>query len=573
MELPCLDVEFLREQIIGGNDVLKTPFGDRLLTYCDYTASGRCLSFVEDYLREIERRYANTHTQDSATGRHMTGLLHEAEHIIKDSVNAGPHGRVITCGTGSTGAITKFQELLGVALAPATRRLIFSCFDRVSEERLRQSKPVVFIGPYEHHSNEVTWREGLAGVVRVRLDSEGRIDLNHLKDLLQDPAYENRLRIGSFSAGSNVTGMRTDVRAVARLLHDHDALACFDYAAAAPYVPIDMNPEGDPAAALDAVFISPHKFLGGPGAGGVLVFNEKVYDRDLAPSVGGGGTVQYVGVNDHDFLPGIEDRERPGTPGILQTLRAALAFQVKSAVDTDVIERRERANVRRAMRRWSKNERLHVLGHPDPDKRLAIISFNVRCPDGAILHPKLTTVLLNDLFGIQSRAGCSCAGPYGHHLLHIDEETSESYRGWIDRGYDGIKPGWCRVGFHYVLDEAEVDFMIDAVDFLGGYGHRFLPLYRFDLATGRWQHRHGIASNTPLSLEEALSDRTESTESATAAERAMRYEAYMVAAREWAESLDEVPSRSQRLEGELEKLQFFALPQSEESILSGEMQK
>ena len=562
MELPCLDLDFLREQIVGVDDLLQTPFGDRMLTYCDYTASGRCLSFVETYLCEIERRYANTHTQDSATGRYMSALLEDATEAIKEAVHAGPEGHMIASGTGSTGAITKFQELLGVALPPATRRLLFSCFAGEDDERLKAARPVVFIGPYEHHSNEVTWRESLAEVVRVRLDGDGGIDHAHLEELLQDPSYHNRLRIGSFSAASNVTGRRTDVHRIARLLHRHDALACFDFAAAAPYVDIDMNPKDDPEAALDAIYLSPHKFLGGPGASGVLVFNENIYASDLPPSVGGGGTVQYVGRETHDFLSDIEERERAGTPGILQTLRAALAFQVKAAIPSGRIEMRERSYVTRAMDRWRANDRLHVLGHPDPERRLGIVSFNVRCPNGDLLHPKLTTVLLNDLFGIQSRAGCSCAGPYGHHLLHIDEEMSESYRGWIARGYDGIKPGWCRVGFHYVLDEPEANFVIDAVDFLGRHGHRFLPLYEFDLGTGSWQHRHHMASRAPLSLAIAFRESATEPEPVPADERSMRYEGYLAAAHEWAERLADVAVDIERLDGELEKLQFFALAKS-----------
>ena len=271
-----IDAAYLRQQIIGVDSTFETPFGERLMVYCDYTASGRCLRFVESYLQSLQRIYANTHTEDDITGRSMSQLLHEAEEAIKKSVNAGSSGRIIACGTGATGAIDKLQQIIGVSLPPATRQNIYDLLDDPASglnseefEKLAGDKqPIVFVGPYEHHSNEISWRQSLATTVEVRLDSSGHIDLAHLEELLQLPEYQNRLRIGSFSAASNVTGILTDVRKIATLLHAYGAIACFDYAACAPYVEIDMNPEpeneGDDAA-IDAIFVSPHKFLGGPG--------------------------------------------------------------------------------------------------------------------------------------------------------------------------------------------------------------------------------------------------------------------------------------------------------------------
>ena len=319
----------------------------------------------------------------------------------------------------------------------------------------------MFVGPYEHHSNEVTWRQGLATVVEVNLAADGGIDLAHLESLLQAPEYQGRLRIGSFSAASNVTGMRSPVREIAKLLHANDAFACFDYAASAPYVEIDMNPPLDDDggdASLDAVFLSPHKFLGGPGSSGVLVFNERLYSKGLGPSVAGGGTVDYVSPHDQDFIADIEEREKAGTPGVLQTLKAALVLELKQRIGVARIEAREHELLRRALRRWSAHDGIEVLGNPDPSRRIGIVSFNLRDARGRYLHPKFVTVLLNDLFGIQSRAGCSCAGPYGHRLLGIDQPTSELYRDWVRKGFQGIKPGWCRVGFHYAMDDAEADY-------------------------------------------------------------------------------------------------------------------
>ncbi|MCE3284729.1 MAG: aminotransferase class V-fold PLP-dependent enzyme, partial [Steroidobacteraceae bacterium] len=245
--------EFLRSQIVGIDSSFDTPFGRRLMVYCDYTASGRCLAFVERYLQNLQRIYANTHTEDDLTGRSMSRLLHEAERTIKDAVNAGPQGRIVACGTGATGAIDKLQQILGVALPPATRRIVrdhlreFLGAPRFEAFRAYQlvKQPVVFVGPYEHHSNEVTWRQGLATVVEVDLADDGGIDLAHLERLLQAPEYLGRPRIGSFSAASNVTGMRSPTGAIAKLLHAHDAFACFDFAASAPYVEIDMNPPPD----------------------------------------------------------------------------------------------------------------------------------------------------------------------------------------------------------------------------------------------------------------------------------------------------------------------------------------
>ncbi|MGH8034785.1 MAG: aminotransferase class V-fold PLP-dependent enzyme, partial [Lysobacterales bacterium] len=446
-----LSFEFLRTQVIGADAPIETPYGQRLMVYADYTASGRCLTLVERYIQNLQRVYANTHTEDDISGRSMTHLLDEAEASIKRSVNAGPGGRIIPIGTGATGAIDKFQQIIGVMLPPATRLNLQHLMDRVLgsaarqkfEAELLQLQPVVFVGPYEHHSNEVSWRQGLATVIEVRLDADGGIDLAHLKELLRDPAWQGRTRIGSFSAASNVTGMRSPVHEVAALLHRFDALACFDYAASAPYVEIDMNPSpgtfaGD--ASLDAVFVSPHKFLGGPGSSGVLVFNERLYHSDLPPSVGAGGTVDYVGPTSQDFIRDIEEREKAGTPGVLQILKAGMAFELKDRIGVQAIERRERELLGRVFASWQAIPAIEILGNPDPAQRISIISFNLREPGGKYLHPKFVTTLLNDLFGIQSRAGCSCAGPYGHRLLNIDHTTSEKYRKWIRQGYAGVKP-------------------------------------------------------------------------------------------------------------------------------------
>jgi selenocysteine lyase/cysteine desulfurase len=561
MSTTKLDPEFLRQQIVGVDSTFETPFGERLMVYCDYTASGRCLRFVEAYLQSLQRVYANTHTEDDITGRSMSQLLHEAEQAIKDSVNAGPQGRIIACGTGATGAIDKLQQIIGVTLAPATRR---NLGDSLDEEAMAKTQPVVFIGPYEHHSNELSWRQSIATTVQVRLDAAGQIDLLHLEALLQEPQYAGRTLIGSFSAASNVTGIRSDVRRIATLLHKHGAIACFDYAACAPYVDIDMNPEPehegeDPS--MDALFVSPHKFLGGPGSSGVLVFNERIYDRELPPSVSAGGTVDYVGMLDQDFIGHIEEREKAGTPGVLQTLKAGLVFQIKDTVGTDVIHAREHEYARRALQSWGEDDNIELLGNPDPDSRVGIISFNIRDAGGQYLHHKFLTVLLNDLFGIQSRAGCSCAGPYGHRLLHIDEATSEKYREAVKQGYCGLKPGWCRVGLHWVMDDAEANYVIDAVHFLAREGRHFLSLYDFDLSTGTWVHKFASGRLPEFSLDAALGNEEGEPATLSLALRRQLYRHYLAEAQKIANRLATAPAaKLASLGGDLGELQFFAMP-------------
>lgn len=572
MNKKLLEPAYLREQIVGVDSTFETPFGERLMVYCDYTASGRCLRFVESYLQSLQRVYANTHTEDDITGRSMTQLLHEAENAIKSSVNAGPNGRIIACGTGATGAIDKLQQIIGVALAPATRKNIEQMLDDsdadFDSDLLRKifadKQPVVFVGPYEHHSNEISWRQSLATTVEVELDESGNIDFEHLEQLLQDPRFENRLRIGSFSAASNVTGMRTDVRRVTSMLHRYGAIACFDYAACAPYVEIDMNPapqgdDDDPT--IDAVFISPHKFLGGPGSSGVLIFNERIYHRELPPTVSAGGTVDYVGLHGEDFIGRIEEREKAGTPGVLQTLKAGLVFQIKDRVGVAVINAREHELTRRVLKIWGDDDNIEILGNPDPKQRVGIISFNIKSGDGSYLHHKFATALLNDLFGIQSRAGCSCAGPYGHRLLNIDLETSERYRHAVQEGYCGMKPGWCRIGLHWVMDDAEANYVIEAVQFIARHGSTFLHLYEFDLCTGTWSHRGATEELTKFSLDAALSDTEAEPANLSLALRKQLYDHYLTDAARWVDRLkNESPGELVSLDGELGELQFFSLP-------------
>ncbi len=568
-----LDIESLRSQVIGADATVETPFGDRLMVYADYTASGRCLMLAETYLQNLQRIYANTHTEDDISGRSMTQLLVQAEESIKKSVNAGPSGCIIAVGSGATGAIDKLQQIIGVALPPATRQSLSRMMEdslgsdaqMKFNDYLERHQPVVFIGPYEHHSNEISWRENLATVVEIPMDNEGGIDLQYLETQLQSPAYAGRKRIGSFSAASNVTGMRTPVHEIASLLHKYDAIACFDFAASAPYVEIDMDPppgkyEGD--ASLDAIFISPHKFIGGPGSMGILVFKEHIYHKELPPSVSAGGTVDYVGPTGHDFIEDIEEREKAGTPGVLQVLKAALAFQIKDHIGVAAIEKREAELVRRAFARWLNNPHIEIMGNQDPERRIGIISFNIKNHRSKYLHPKFVTSLLNDLFGIQTRAGCSCAGPYGHRLLHIDDETSEQYRKWIVKGFCGIKPGWCRVSMHYAMDDLEADFIFDSVEFVANYGHFFLSQYYFDMHSGTWTHKFDEVHLERFSLEAAMNCSGYHKRTLSNQERTDMYSAFLAEAKSMADRLaDEGLPPEHLLEPELETLKFFSVPE------------
>ena len=469
-------LETIRINLVGANAAYPSPFGLRRATYADYVASGRSLANIEKVLLErVMPFYANTHTEDSFTGARTTHLAQEAGDYIKRCLGAAEY-KIIFCGSGSTAAIKRMQEILGVAVTSNLR-------DRLLQHLTPEERPVVFVGPYEHHSNEVTWRESLAEVVEIPLDEEGGVNLAVLEAALADPAWGSRIRIGSFSAASNVTGLITDTRAIARMLHAHGAWACFDFAASAPYVPIDMRPgESD---GYDAIFISPHKFVGGPGTPGILVFNPAMYSLS-SPSTSGGGTVTYVSSFTHQFTDDIELREDAGTPAILQKMRAALAFRVKEDVGGAHIAEREGRFITRAIERLSRNQSIELLGNLEAP-RLAVISFLVRSGK-RYLHPRFVVTLLSDLFGIQSRGGCACAGPYGHRLLNIDEDRSRRYMDAIQSHYEGIKPGWTRLNFNYFIDEEEFEFLLDAIEFIAAFGERFLALYDFDWQTGAWRH-------------------------------------------------------------------------------------
>lgn len=471
-------IQRIRESVIGQYQPLETPFGERPLVYADYTASGRSLSFVEAQLQRTALPfYANTHSDSSLTGAQSTALREQARQIVAEALGCNDRDRIIFCGAGATAAIDRLIGILNLRL-PRELDERYALSNNIPEAE----RPVIFVGPYEHHSNELPWRETIADVVCIGLNDQGGIDQQALTSALADYA-DRPLRIGSFSAASNVTGIRSDVPGITRLLKRGGALAFWDFAAAGPYVEINMN---IPGAEMDAVFLSPHKFIGGPGTPGVLALKASLAVNRV-PAVVGGGTVGFVSPKDHRYLENIERREEAGTPAIVESIRAGLVLGLRQAVGVAEIEKREQRYVQRTMQRLCAHVNIDVLGPRDVE-RLAIFSLRFRHQDTE-LHYGFVVALLNDLFGIQARGGCSCAGPYGHRLLGLDDRRSRALDEQVANDVSALRPGWVRLSFNYFISEAEFNYLLGALELVAEHGWKLLPCYCMDPKSGLWKHR------------------------------------------------------------------------------------
>ena len=471
----------IADGVIGEGTLIPGVRGDVPLVYADYVASGRALRQVEDFVAEsVLPFYANSHTDASYCGGRMTGLRAEARAEIRRLVGGTRDHEVIFAGAGATAGLNRLVHLLGLD------KTIGGKSSRIARIFGAKSAPrgVVFIGPYEHHSNILPWRESGAKVVEIAEGAQGGPDLAALEAALTAHA-EYDIKVGSFSAASNVTGIITPTAPVISILKKHGAVSVWDYAGGGPYLPINM------AEGMDAIVVSPHKFPGGPGASGVLVVDRRVV-RATTPSWSGGGTVEYVSPWGHDYLSDLAAREEAGTPNVIGDIRAALAFLVKEAVGNAAIETREARSNAKALAVWGQVENLQILGADHPH-RLPIFSMIVRDRTGAVVSPQLVTRLLSDVYGIQARGGCACAGPYGHRLLNIGRSQSDRIRQALISGEMAEKPGWTRLNFGYLMSDETVDYIIENLADLVRDIDRWIALYSFDPVTKHYVCREAAA--------------------------------------------------------------------------------
>jgi selenocysteine lyase/cysteine desulfurase len=468
-----------RKHIIGIDQEFDSPYGRKKIIYTDWTASGRLYRPIEEKLmNQFGPFVANTHTETTVSGTAMTKAYHEAKRIIKTHVNSNADDLLIVSGNGMTGVINKFQRILGLKVPENLKD-----FTNVPDEM----RPVVFISHMEHHSNQTTWLETIAKVEVVPPNEEGLFCMDNFKLLLEK--YKDRtLKIASVIAGSNVTGIETPYHDIAEMMHAHGGVCFVDFACSAPYVHIDMHPEHE-ARSLDAIFLSPHKFLGGPGTSGVLVFNKKLY-KNMVPDCPGGGTVSWTNPwGEHKYIDNIEEREDGGTPGFLQTIKTALAIRLKEQMSVTKMLAREHELVDYVFNALASEENLHILAGQHQD-RLGVISFFI---DG--LHFNLGVKLLNDRFGIQTRGGCSCAGTYGHFLLHVDQQTSNELTNEISIGDLVRKPGWIRMSIHPTTTNAEIEFICESLKGLAQHHEAWAKEYEYQAINNEFLHKSLVNQN------------------------------------------------------------------------------
>nr|WP_315176174.1 aminotransferase class V-fold PLP-dependent enzyme [uncultured Flavobacterium sp.] len=471
-----------RKNIIGIEQEFESPFGRKKIIYTDWTASGRLYRPIEEKLMNAFGPFvANTHTETTVSGTAMTKAYHHARNIIKHHVNANQNDVLITDGTGMTGVVNKFQRILGIKVPENLKDFVAIPVEK---------KPVVFISHMEHHSNQTSWLETIADVEVIPSTEDGLFSLDNLKVLLEK--YKERtLKIASITSCSNVTGIRTPYHEAAKMMHQHNGVCFVDFACSGPYVSIDMHPE-DEEAYLDAIFFSPHKFLGGPGTSGVLVFNKKLYNN-MVPDCPGGGTVSWTNPwGEHKYIDNIEDREDGGTPGFLQVIKTALAIQLKDEMGIDNILKREHEIVEYVFDSLQNVSNIKILAGQHQE-RLGVISFFIDD-----LHFNLGVKLLNDRFGIQTRGGCSCAGTYGHFLLHVDQETSHKLVNEISLGDLIRKPGWIRMSIHPTTTSAEIEYVCNAIQSLAENHKEWAKEYQYNAETNEFLHQNATSFENKL---------------------------------------------------------------------------
>ena len=462
--------EKFKKNIVGSEQTFDSPYGKQRIIYADWTASGRMYGPIEDRFRsDILPFVANTHTETSVTGTAMTFAYHEALEIIKNHVHANPEDIIISSNSGMTGVVNKFQRILGLKVHER-----FSDYVSLPAE----ARPIVFITHMEHHSNQTTWLETIADVEIIGHNEEGLVDLDSLRTLLEK--YKNRFtKIAAVTSCSNVTGVFTPYHEIAEIMHEHSGLCFVDFACSAPYIDINMHPENKKQD-LDAIYFSPHKFLGGPGSAGVLIFNKKLY-RNQVPDEPGGGTVDWTNPwGEHKYIDDINAREDGGTPAFLQTIRTALSIKLKDEMEVEKILKREHELLNIIFPRLEKIENLHVLAGNVKD-RLGVISFYING-----LHYNLGVKLLNDRFGIQVRGGCSCAGTYGHILLGVTQDLSHSITSEISCGILSSKPGWIRMSIHPTMSNGDVDYILNAIEELASNFKLWSEDYEYDLKSNEF---------------------------------------------------------------------------------------
>lgn len=462
-----------RKSIIGNDLVFSTPYGERKMIYADWIASGRLYAPIEDKISKTFGPFVgNTHTETSETGTLMTKAYHLAHKKIKDHVNANSTDVIITTGFGMTGVINKFIRILGLK----------QCGHISGNECLREKdKPVVFISHMEHHSNHTTWFETTVEVVQIPPTKDLYVDLDAFRDLLEK--YKDRkVKIASITACSNVTGVHTPYHEMAKMMHEYNGFCFIDFAASAPYMDIDMHP-ADPAEKLDAIYFSPHKFLGGPGSSGVLVFCSTLYNAH-APDNPGGGTVEWTNRwGEYKYIDDIEAREDGGTPGFLQAIRTALSIELKNQMGTENIKIREEQLVKLAFDRLPSVQGLHILAE-NIKERLGVISFYITG-----IHYNLIVKLLNDKYGIQVRGGCACAGTYGHFLLDVSYEYSRAITDKINSGDLSEKPGWIRLSLHPTMTDTELIFFVDGLKEIVGNINDWEMDYIYNKNSNEFRHK------------------------------------------------------------------------------------